>query len=189
MGKELPASHYTGQGYLKKRSFERYMPLYKLIASLLPPPDSHPEILDLGCGIGYFAKVLYDIGYRNYLGIDFSKDILDLAKKHMPHYEYKQLNLYSPEAKKLMSKYKLFTMIETLEHIDKDISVLKSLPKKSTIIGSVPSGMSAGHVRCFSGIPDVENRYSNVINFDFFDTIRIKPKLKAVITIFRGTIK
>jgi len=189
MGKELPASQYTGKGYLKKRMFERYTPLYLNVASLLPPPKSCPTIIDLGCGVGYFAKILYGLGYLDYIGLDFSEDILNLAKKHMPHYSYIKANLYSKKARIIISNNSLFTMIETLEHISEDVDVIKSMPKQSTIIGSVPSSQSAGHVRVFSGPSAVVARYEKIIDFNFVKKIHLRPKAKSTITIFRGTIK
>lgn len=189
MGRELPASQYTGKGYLKKNMLGRYTPLYLDVASLLPPPNLCPNIIDLGCGVGYFAKILYGLGYLNYIGLDFSEDILKLAKKHMPHYDYVQANLHSQKAKEIMLNNSLFTMIETLEHISEDIEVIKSLPKQSTLIGSVPSSQSAGHVRVFSGPSAVVARYEKIIDFNFFKKMHLRPNAKTTITIFKGTIK
>jgi len=43
------------------------------------PPDA--KILDLGCGNGELAQELLKQGYRgNYLGLDFSQSLLDVAK-------------------------------------------------------------------------------------------------------------
>jgi len=188
MGKELPAKHYTGKGYLLPGKFEIYKPLYKEICSLLPPSNECPQIVDLGCGVGFFAKVIYEAGYKKYLGLDFSNAILKHAKESVPEYEYKLINLYSKDAKDIFNKNTLFTAIETLEHINDDIKVLKSLPKDSIIIGSVPNKMSVGHVRVFKGKDDVVKRYSNIIEFDFLKEITMKPKM-SLISIFRGKIK
>jgi len=188
MGKELSAKHYTGKGYLLPGKFELYKPLYYAVAALLPSPEECPKIVDLGCGVGYFAKILYEKGYSKYLGIDFSDEILKHAMKNAPYYEYKSLNLYAKETGKIFRKHKIFTAIETLEHIEKDIYVLKKLPKKSIIVGSVPSKLSAGHVRCFKGISDVTDRYEAIIDFNYLGNITLLPK-SSLITIFKGEIK
>jgi SAM-dependent methyltransferase len=189
MRKELPVSYYTGQGYLRKGKFELYLPLYKEASMLLPDPTTDPKILDLGCGVGFFAKVLYDSGYKNYMGIDFSAKIINHAKKQAPHYTYKVENLYSPSAKKIISRYKIFTALETLEHIEGDIEILKSIPKGSTLIASLPSGLSKGHVRAFSGPDAVRSRYNKLFTFDFMKVITLNPKKKSIVTIFRGERK
>lgn len=188
MKKEKSPSFYTGKGYLKVGKYA-YRPLYREIAALLPDPHELPTIVDLGCGIGYFAEFLYKFGYRDYIGIDFSKRVLNLARKNAPDFEYILLNLYDDGLKDIVEKYRIFTMIETLEHISDDFLVLKSLPTGSTIIGSVPESNAAGHVRIFKGPSDVCSRYSSMIRFDFLKTIHInKKKPENVITVFRGTI-
>lgn len=189
MGKEMPGSFYTGKGYMKEGMFKVYEPLYKEVSSLLPPPKKCPKILDLGCGVGFFAKVVQSMGYTDYLGLDFSENILKLARENTPKVEYILANLHSKETKKIISKNKMFILLETLEHIEKDIQIINTIPKGSIIIASVPNRMSAGHVRVFSGIVDVVNRYENVINFNFMKTITLSPKKKSVVTIFRGEKK
>jgi len=129
------------------------------------------------------------MGYTDYLGLDFSENILNLARENTPECEYVLVNLYSSEAKDIISKHKIFTLIETLEHITDDIQIINSIPKGSIIIASVPSKMSAGHVRVFSGIADVVDRYGNIINFNFMKTISLTPRKKFVVTIFRGVKK
>ena len=185
---EKPVSFYTGKGYLRPGIFDFYKILYEEIASLLPPPDECPNIIDLGCGVGYFAKILSSMGYKNYIGIDFSEKILKHAKRITPQYKYELGNLHSKKIRGIILKNKLFIAIETLEHITEDIKVLKSLPKGSLIIGSVPAKLSAGHVRCFKGVSDVFQRYHSLIEFNFIKTIIMKPKLN-VVTIFRGRRK
>lgn len=59
--------------------------VYEEAARLLP--ESKDEtIVDIGCGTGRFAKLLYDKGYRKYLGIDFSKGMLEEAKRYNPSF-------------------------------------------------------------------------------------------------------
>ena len=161
MFKEKPASFYTGQGYLKVGR-NRYRLLYNEIINLLPKPNECPPIIDLGCGVGYFAEILYKKGYRKYIGIDFSKHMIKYAKKNVPGYEYVLLDVYDDQLEEFAKKYEMFIMLETLEHITDDIGVLKKL-SNSIIIGSVPNANSKGHVRTFDGIGDVFNRYKSII--------------------------
>ena len=41
--------------------------------------DINKSVLDIGCGYGRTLKELYDLGYRNLIGIDFSKEMIDRA--------------------------------------------------------------------------------------------------------------
>ena len=38
------------------------------------------RILDAGCGTGYVAETLIDLNYKNLVGIDYSKDMLEIAR-------------------------------------------------------------------------------------------------------------
>jgi 2-polyprenyl-3-methyl-5-hydroxy-6-metoxy-1,4-benzoquinol methylase len=188
MNEEKPPRFYKGKGYLKKGKEYGYRPLYRQIFSLLPL--DRPLIIDLGCGVGYFARFLSQRGYKRYIGIDFSQHMINLAKRHAPEFEYILRDLYSERFEAIAKNFKLFTIIETLEHIEDDMFVLEKLPKGSIIVGSVPNTMSMGHVRVFNGPKDVSSRYSSLILFDFFNVIILnKRNPEDIITVFRGKIK
>lgn len=187
--REEKSKFYTGKGYLKAGRYA-YRPLYTQIINLLPKPHKCPTIIDLGCGIGYFAGYLCKLKYDKYIGFDFSKTVLELAKKHTPKFEYVLLNLYDDNFEETVKNYNLFTIIETLEHIVNDFDVLNKLPSKSLIVGSVPNSKSQGHVRIFKGVHDVFNRYQSIIKFNFFtEFILNNKKPNNVVTIFRGIKK
>ena len=186
---EKKSKFYTGSGYLKVGRYA-YRPLYTQIINLLPNPDKCPTIIDLGCGIGYFAGYLCKRKYTKYIGFDFSKSVIELAKKHAPDFEYVLLNLYDDNLEELIKSYNLFTMIETLEHIDNDFDILNKLPTGSVLVGSVPNSKSKGHVRVFRGVHDVFNRYQSIIKFNFLNEFILNyKKPNNVVTIFRGIKK
>jgi len=39
------------------------------------------KILDAGCGTGYVAETLKDLNFSNIIGLDYSQDMLDVARK------------------------------------------------------------------------------------------------------------
>ena len=51
--------------------------------------DKDSKILDIGCGYGRTLKELYNNGYTNILGIDFSDEMINLAKEKNPIIEFK----------------------------------------------------------------------------------------------------
>lgn len=190
MRKEQPPKFYTGKGYSGR--FKNYKLLYHRIASLLPSP-SNETIIDLGCGVGYFARVLYNLGYRNYIGIDFSEQMISLAKEEVPQYEYIVKNLYSKELISLFKDYNIFCAIETFEHLKHDYKVLEMIPSGSLIVGSVPNTDSVGHVRVFSGLHHVKNRYSKYIDFSKIEEMKLLSKKRKskprMFILFKGIKK
>jgi 2-polyprenyl-3-methyl-5-hydroxy-6-metoxy-1,4-benzoquinol methylase len=147
MGKEMGPSFYTGHGYLREGVYEVYLELYKTVISLLPSPSICDHILDLGCGVGYFAKTLKELGYTKYTGIDFSPKIIKYCNDTIEGYDFLCLNLIDKKTREMFNDYKIFTCLETLEHIKDDIKILKSIPKGSKIFVSVPSRDFTSHVR------------------------------------------
>jgi len=58
--------------------------------------DKASKVLDLGCGSGYVGKSLYDSGYTNLHGIDYSPDMLSQAGKKGIYQSLTEANLYEP---------------------------------------------------------------------------------------------
>lgn len=189
MRKEKPAEYYTGKGYLSK-SRHKFTPLYMRIIDLLPEPSAASMIVDFGCGVGYFAGRLLKLRYPNYIGIDFSQDMIDIASERVPEYEYVLMSLYSEELEQFIKDYRIFTIIETLEHMENDINVLNKIPSGSLIVGSVPRADSLAHVRTFSGVNSVVDRYGSIIKFNYIYQAKVNTnKLQGGVTIFRGIKK
>lgn len=51
------------------------------------------SVLDYGCGIGRLSKPLNEI-FDEYIGVDFSESMIDIAKDRNPDLNYKVLNTY-----------------------------------------------------------------------------------------------
>lgn len=51
--------------------------------------DKNMKILDVGCGYGRTLKELYDNGYRNLIGIDFSSKMIERANSSYPDISFK----------------------------------------------------------------------------------------------------
>jgi 2-polyprenyl-3-methyl-5-hydroxy-6-metoxy-1,4-benzoquinol methylase len=189
MGKEKGAEAYTGAGYLKKGVFESSLKLYEEATDFLPTPSECPTIVDLGCGVGYFAKVLFDSGYKDYIGIDFSDDMVRLSTTLGLPYEFVKGNITSSSFLEYYIKYNVFTCLEVLEHIENDTGVLNNLPSGALIVLSVPNRDFHSHVRHFNSIDEVIDRYSPYINFTDSKTIITNENKKAKVFICRGVIK
>ena len=65
--------------YKCKYDKTHYFPMWKKIIKEYLPKDD--KILALGCGTGQFAHYMWDEGFRNYYGVDFSPTAISVAKK------------------------------------------------------------------------------------------------------------
>ena len=43
--------------------------------------ETSSHIIDLGCGNGVMSLEMYDVGFKNVLGVDYSSHAIDLAEK------------------------------------------------------------------------------------------------------------
>ena len=158
--RELPASFYD-------HFFERpwpastYLPIYRWIASKVEEP-----VLDVGCGEGSLARILYANGIRQYLGIDFSEVAIRRASDSLP------LSFEVGDARLLdysrMAGYRTVVLCELLEHIAPDLELLSRVPATCIVLGSLPRGDGWGHVRFFPTMEQVLERYGKVLLFKEF---------------------
>jgi len=126
-------------------------------------------ICEIACGSGQFANMLFDNGFTNYIGIDFSNKAIELAKKTNPQYEN---NFICADAFSFLKSYQydvktIFAAFEMLEHIDKDRELLEMLPTGSEIIFSVPNFKSFNHLRTFKDLNDIKGRYDMLEILDY----------------------
>lgn len=97
-------------------------PKLKEVAELV---YNRASVLDLGCGNGRLLKVL-DHKNPNYLGIDQEKELVEIAKKHWPKYNFLCSNIEELPNK----KYDFIFLIAVIHHIPsrkKRLTVLKNL--------------------------------------------------------------
>lgn len=53
--------------------------------------DSQSRILDYGCGYGRVMNLLYEHGYRNIEGVDFSAQMIQRSRQSFPHLSFQVL--------------------------------------------------------------------------------------------------
>ena len=76
------------------------------------------NILELGCGNGYFCDVLSKMGHK-VVGVDISEIGISIAKKSFPHIQFMKCDIYNIEADPMFSgKYfDVIVAIEVIEHL------------------------------------------------------------------------
>ncbi len=147
--------HYTQSNYYSSwQTAIRY--LYLL--------DRNTSILEIGCGSGQFASMLFDNGFYNYTGFDFSNDGIALAKKNNPENEDKFFVDDAFTTSLLDKNYDLVICFEVLEHLRKDLELLDRIPCGTKVLLSVPNFNDPNHVRYFNSIDEVKERYEQCIN-------------------------
>ena len=63
------------------REYERYLRFCRSNYESEMPPDRDARILDLGCGMGHFLNYVRAAGYRRYLGVDVSAQLVEHCRK------------------------------------------------------------------------------------------------------------
>jgi trans-aconitate methyltransferase len=137
-----------------------------LTADLLPRPQKGARIADLGCGTGRLAKLLVAKGYPNIWGVDFSMERVVEARRYVPEASFECGDLFDPSIQSRYQDFQAFVILEVLEHISSDLSLLEALPKDAMVVASVPNYDSAGHVRVFPEISDVHDRYGELLDIN-----------------------
>ena len=180
MGRYRKAEYYDKAFQLEKYNCHYsdtvYYEMWKKVISYLHRSD---VILEIGCGTGQFAEMLFDhIDHNSYMGFDFSKVAIQKAIERNGEYFF----LYDAR-KPFGGDYNTIICLETLEHIDNDIIVLKNLKSGTKFIGSVPIGNDPAHVRVFQTSKSIKKRYRNLINIEEIIEFDIKK------FVFKGIIK
>ena len=140
-----------------------WLPVYKAALDFMPK-DKQIGIIDLGCGAGRFAELLWQKGYENYFGVDFSKELIKIAKKSVPDYRFLTEDVFNVAS--MFNQFDVLVFLEILEHIMGDLEILSMVPPDKTVIMSVPNYMSKTHVRAFNNVEEVVKRYGHLLRFE-----------------------
>lgn len=132
----------------------------------------HP-VVDLGCGTGRFAEQLRRRGQSRYTGFDFSPAAIDECRRYVPehdahtdwHADFRVIDLRSWGPDDDRSSTTVYTCLETLEHIEDDIDVVRRVPVGHEFIFSVPNYGGEAHLRVFQNVSDAWERYGHLLTF------------------------
>ncbi len=155
-----------------------YYEMWKKVISYLLKED---EILEIGCGTGQFAEMLWDRGgFYKYVGIDFSEVAIEKSNDRCMNGCWFHVH---DARKPIHELYNTVICLETLEHIDNDILVLKNIKSGTKFIGSVPILNDPAHVRVFKTPESITERYGKLIDIEEIIEFDIKK------FVFKGIIK
>lgn len=145
----------TSEVYQAFYKDSRYYILWTQIIQLLKQFPK-PKILEIGCGTGQLAHYLYDEGYRNYNGFDFSPEAIAIARKTVPQ-SFAVANAFEKDSYNI--DYNVVIAAEFLEHVDDDMAVLDNIREGTAIILTLPTFDDPAHVRFFKTRRQLHNRY------------------------------
>lgn len=116
------------------------------------------RVLDLGCGAGQVAALLFDRGLPAYLGVDFSPQAIEQARQVCPGYAFRVADVMSSDVLASES-YDTLLALEFLEHLENDLQVIEQLRPGVRLLASLPNFPYPSHVRHFSSAEAVRLRY------------------------------
>ena len=137
---------------------------YAMWKEILKYIDKEEKIVELGCGPGQFAHMLYDYGYSYMAGYDFSEVAISKAQDRVPDGIFYKEDLENIDIDILTDCADVVIMLEFLEHIDNDIKLIKQISRRMII--TLPDFDGTSHVRFFKTMEDVIHRYEPVMNLE-----------------------
>ena len=166
-GAEQPPEFYDqsfeeSDHWKKHYTLSHYYPLWTIIADRIRSLGVN-KILDIGCGPGQVARLLYDIGVKEYKGLDFSTARIAMARTVCPAYEFYCADVFKDDLLETYD-YDCVLIMEFLEHVDQDIDLLTRVRPGTPVLATVPNFAHEGHVRHFNSVAEVESRYSSVLS-------------------------
>lgn len=156
------ASGGAGGGYFLHYRVIPYNPLYKSVLRQLRKLGSR-SVLEVGCGPGHFAHMLFDTSSIGYRGFDFSPIAIRQAQERTGRAEAFSIgDAYSAESYR--GSHDTLVCTEVLEHLEGDREVIERWAPGTRCICSVPNYDSKYHVRFFRSEAEVKDRYGDLID-------------------------
>lgn len=132
-------------------------------------------VLDIGCGDGKItAEISKRLPHGSIIGVDNSKEMIDLSNKNYPHNKYKNVSFKLCDAKKLIfnNEFDIVFSNATLHWIKDHVPVLmgikKALKKKGKLLIQMGGkGNAEDIIKTFNSIKNKIEWKDCFINFEF----------------------
>lgn len=155
-----------------KQSF--YFPSWQMAMSYINHLNRDVPILEIGCGAGQFANMLFDNGFTNYIGFDYAAEAVTLAKQNNPERAGRFVVGDAFQTELMEKEYGLVICFEVLEHIQNDLTLLQRIRPGTQMLLSVPNFNDPYHVRYFKNEGEVRERYSKVMHISEISVSMLK---------------
>lgn len=165
MGQIKPKEYYNEFFEQDKKYHAKYdsTPYYELWQTVFKAVKQFKKkrILELGCGTGQFAEMLYDNEFKYYLGLDFSDVGIRIAEERVPAFKFQVMDLLNID--RLNYDYEALICLETFEHTY-DLKIISMLKRKTPIVFTVPNFDAPAHDRFFKDAEQVKEHYSELLD-------------------------
>lgn len=152
-----------------------YYPLFRVIRDVLLK-EKPQRVLEVGCGTGSMAHMLFDCSQVKYQGFDFSPIAVEKAKKRTGKTDCFFVADATSAATYTNLKYDAIICTEVLEHIEDDCLAISLWAAGTFFVCSVPNYDADTHVRHFRSTDEVRKRYEQFLDIDKIE-LRRKPFL------------
>jgi 2-polyprenyl-3-methyl-5-hydroxy-6-metoxy-1,4-benzoquinol methylase len=141
-----------------------YYPLYRAVVAEVARLRGQ-NILEVGCGSGSLAHMLFDRTSVDYFGFDFSAAAVAKAGARTGRPD--RFAVARAGDNTIMQRpYDTVVCLEVLEHIERDLEVVASWRPGCACVCSVPNFDQPDHVRYFVHEDEVRERYGSLIDLD-----------------------
>jgi 2-polyprenyl-3-methyl-5-hydroxy-6-metoxy-1,4-benzoquinol methylase len=166
IGAEATATEYDelyrcGTLYNRHYTDTWYYPLYQTVFDAVERGGGE-KIMEVGCGSGSFAHLVFDRSSIEYAGFDFSTEAIRAAQLRTGRKSF-----YVGDARQRTSysrHYDTIVCMEVLEHIQDDLDAVKLWEPGCCCVCTVPNFWDPTHVRIFRDEEDVMSRYGGLID-------------------------
>ena len=171
-------NHYKNSLEYKKHYSElgALCDVWTHVASFIDPEDF---VIDLGCGAGHLANVLFDKGVQDYIGIDFSEEAIKLVNSLNLSFIFLKDDIMSFSYKDFSSCK--FVSTETFEHLKDDLALIKLLPRDADLFFSVPNYTYFNHYRVYPSSKFISNYYKNHLKIHSIKEFLVKKDAKIFV--------
>jgi SAM-dependent methyltransferase len=152
-----------------------YYPLFRAVARLLQQRQP-ASVLEVGCGTGAMAHLLFDRTTLDYRGFDFSPLAVDKARARTGRRDAFYVADATAAATYAGQHRDAIVCTEVLEHIEQDREAMAHWPTGTWCVCSVPNYDADTHVRLFRTEEEVRERYGALIDIQHIHRLH-KPFL------------
>jgi ubiquinone/menaquinone biosynthesis C-methylase UbiE len=146
---------------------------------------SEPRLLDIGCGHGRYMPVFQRLGISEtqYVGIDPAVEMLEIARRNYPGFDFREMDLYSLPDHFTPGHFNIFVAMITLSHVTpmkiaKALSAIRQVMSDDGV-GLVTMRESNQTLRYVNGIIQDHTFRGPAATFAGFTFDRFVPKLRS----------
>jgi SAM-dependent methyltransferase len=142
----------------------RYKTLFRRVTDKVIDHRSG-SILEVGCGSGLLAEMILKRHNGDYHGFDFSPEAIRYAAARTGRPELFFIG-DALDAQSYQRCYDTVVCTEVLEHVDRDLDLIRLWSDGTWCVCSVPNFAAKGHVRFFNNPKEVADRYGQIIQIE-----------------------